>query len=129
VTIRATVENKHRYVDNINFTLYINDVLYQNKSFDMFSEDSVETIEFYWNPTDDINFTATNGQTFKFKVVVNGDNMISEVDYENNAVSIRKFIGGHPTEEEFNWRPIFALLTLLIVFLVIFGIYRWRRRF
>lgn len=128
VTIRTTVENKHRYVDNLNFTLYINDVLYQNKSLDMFFEDSVETIEFYWDPTEDVNFTTTDGQTIKFRVVVNGDNMISELDYENNAISIRKFIGARPTEEEFNWRPIFALLTLLIVFLGIYGIYRWRRR-
>jgi len=127
ITIRAKTENKYCYAEQVNFSLYINNVLIENKTLDKLEEDIEEIIEFYWDPTDS-NFTVSKGQSVWFKVVINGDSSIEETDYENNAGSIRKFIGQKSEEEEFNWRPIYALLTLLIIFIAIYAVYRWRKK-
>ena len=128
ITIRANVQNKHCYTENVNFSLFVNNVLIKNKTMDRLEEDIVEQIEFNWDPTES-NFTASEGQYFTFQIVVNGDNSIEEIDYDNNAIGIRKFVGERPEEEEFNWRPIYALISLLIIFIAIYAVYRWRKKF
>ena len=127
VTIRAHLENKYCYADDVNLSLYINDVLVENKSLDKFFEDTKEILEFYWDPSQS-NITADKGYSVRFEVVMNEKFTIDETNYDNNAVSLRKFIGGEEQEEEFNWRLVYAAITLLIAVLVIWGIMRWRRK-
>jgi asparagine N-glycosylation enzyme membrane subunit Stt3 len=127
VTIRAFLENKQTYVDNVNFSLYIEDTLVENKTIDKFLEDTEDILEFYWDPSDS-NITAEKGYSVKIRVVMNGDFSIDELDYDNNAISIQKFIGGEEEEEEFNWRLVYALISVLVSFLVIYAVYRWRRK-
>ena len=90
-------------------------------------EDSIRTFDFRWDPGES-NITATNGRSMRFKIEINSDRTTDELDFDNNAKSIEKFIGGNPKEEEFNWRPIWFMLTLLIAFFVVYGIYRWRKK-
>jgi asparagine N-glycosylation enzyme membrane subunit Stt3 len=127
VTIRTTVKNTNCYVENVNFTLYINDVLMENRTVNRIEEDTVTNVDFSWNPIGR-NFTGKKGANFRFKVVINSDFSITEEDYDNNLASERKFIGVKPEVEEYNWRPLLAMLTLLIVFLVIYAVYRWRKK-
>jgi hypothetical protein len=126
-TIRAKVETINSYADNVTISLFIDDILVENKTADRLIEDSIRTFDFRWDPGES-NITATNGRSMKFKIEINSDRTITELDFDNNAKSVRKFVGGEPEEDEFNWRPIWFMLTLLIAFFVVYGIYRWRRK-
>ena len=126
-TIRANVETINCYADNVTISLYIDNVLVENKTADRLMEDSIRTFDFRWDPGES-NITATNGRSMRFKIEINSDRTTDELDFDNNAKSIEKFIGGNPKEEEFNWRPIWFMLTLLIAFFVVYGIYRWRKK-
>ena len=127
ITVDVKIENKYCYIENANLSLYINNVLVENKTIARFGEDTIESIQFYWL-TEQYNLTDGNGRDFKFRVVANGDGQLDELSYENNAKSVREFIGEPEVEEEFNWRPILAMLSLLVIFIIIYAIYRWRRK-
>ena len=127
VTIKVDVENKHCYAEDVNLSLYINDVEVENRTLDLLNEDSMEIVEFSWD-VQKYNLTNESGQFFKIKVVANEDESFDEVSFGNNRISTRELIGELPTPEEFNWRPTLALLTLLIIFIVIYVIYRWRKK-
>jgi hypothetical protein len=99
----------------------------ENRTVNRIEEDTVTNVDFSWNPIGR-NFTGKKGANFRFKVVINSDFSITEEDYDNNLASERKFIGVKPEVEEYNWRPLLAMLTLLIVFLVIYAVYRWRKK-
>ena len=127
VNITAVIENKDCYIDQVNISLYINDVLYENKTVLDLAEDSTENIEFNWQ-VEKYNLTNNRGRSYKFRIVANGDETVVESSYDNNRQSVRQFIGEEPPEEEINLRWLWALLSLLIIFLAIYIIYRWRKR-
>ncbi len=127
VTIKATLQNKAKLVERVNVSLYISDVLIENKTVKDFDEDSTKNVEFFWKVAK-YNLTDGRGRTFKFKVVVNGDKSVDETDFDNNQISVRKLIGEEPKPEEINIRPYLALLSLLIILIIIYAIYRWRKR-
>jgi hypothetical protein len=121
------MENKHRYVEDLVVSLYINDVWIENKTITEISEDSKESVEFYWQVAK-YNLTEERGRTFKFRIVANVDETTSELNFENNRVFTEQLIGEKSEPEPFNWRPVYFLLSVLISLLVFYGIYRWRRK-
>jgi uncharacterized membrane protein len=127
VTIKANLKNKEQLVEEVNVSLYISDVLIENKTIVNLEEGSTETVEFFWKVAK-YNLTDGRGRTFKFKVVVNGDERVKESDFDNNQISVRKFIGEEPEPEEINLRPYLALLSLLIILIIIYAVYRWRKK-
>jgi hypothetical protein len=129
ITIQAKVKNDYCYADYVNFSLFINNILIENKTVDKLNEDSLSTVTFSWNPeAGNVSGLEKKGRTLRFRVEVNSDRFIQETDYENNVASVNKFIGKEPVEEEFNWRPLIAMTSLLIIFLGIYLIYRWRKK-
>jgi asparagine N-glycosylation enzyme membrane subunit Stt3 len=129
VTIQAITDLKYTHVAEVNVSLYVNEVWVENKTVTDLNEDSEHIIEFFWQ-VETYNLTDERGKEFDFKITVNDDETIIENSYDNNKLLVSDIlIGELPSEEEFNWRPIIALISLLIVFLVIYGIYRWRRKF
>ncbi|WP_455393279.1 cbb3-type cytochrome c oxidase N-terminal domain-containing protein, partial [[Eubacterium] cellulosolvens] len=128
ITIQATVKNDYCYSDNVNFSLEIDGVIIENKTVGRLEEDSTNIVEFIWVPEETNVSIDKKGREFRFRVEANGDHTVVEADYDNNAVSVRKFVGKAPEEEEFNWRPLMAMLSLLIVFLGIYAVYRWRKK-
>ena len=129
ITVQASVKNEDCYVNYVNFSLYINGILIENKTLDRLEEDSQTTVSFSWNPeAGNVTGLRKKGDDLIFRVEVNGDRYIAETDYENNVGSVEKFIGVVPEEEEFNWRPLVFSLALLIVFIGIYIVYRWRKK-
>jgi asparagine N-glycosylation enzyme membrane subunit Stt3 len=131
VTVQAVIENHYRFIESVNLSLYINDVLVENITINNLEEyhpgDPKRTVDFYWQVAR-YNLTDNRGRSFKFKIIANGDEAIIESNFENNRFIIRQLIGEKPEPEEFNWRPIIAVLSLLIIFVAIYAIYRWRKR-
>jgi hypothetical protein len=127
VTIRATMENKHRHVEDLVVSLYINDVWIENKTITDFLEDTRESVEFYWQVAK-YNLTEERGRTFRFRIVANVEETIEELDFDNNRAFMEKLIGEKPEPEPFNWRPVIFSLSILIALVVLWVVYRWRRK-
>jgi hypothetical protein len=121
------MENRHRYVEYLIVSLYINDIWIENKTIPEFKEDSKESVEFYWQ-VEKYNLTDERGRTFKFRIVANVDETFSEVSFENNRVFTEQLIGEKSEPEPFNWRPVYFTLAMIISLLVLWAVYRWRRK-
>ncbi len=127
VTIQATASLKDKYLPAVNFSLYVNDIWVENKTVYNVLEDEDTVAEFYWQ-VERYNLTNERGRKFKIKVVVNNDESVVETNYENNKIIVNKLIGELEPEEEFNWRPVYAVLTAVIMIFVVYGIYRLRKK-
>jgi hypothetical protein len=127
VTIIGLTEVKDKYIDEVVYSLYVENVWVENKTVTDLAEDSMQRVEFYWQVSR-YNLTEQRGEEFTFRIEVNSDETVEETDYQNNKISTIMLIGEEKLEEPFNWRPVYAMLTLIIVVLVVWGLYRWRRK-
>lgn len=128
VIIQAVLENRYLYTEEVNLSLYINDVLIQNKTIYDLAENGIVTVDFDWNVSN-YDLTDHHGREFRFRIEANSEQTFDELDYQNNKFNKRQLIGEEPEAKEYNWRPIYAMMSLLIILLIVYGVYRWRKKF
>jgi hypothetical protein len=123
MTVSATVRSANTDARNVPVSLYIDNELLANNTIDYIPEDSERNVTFDYGllPAE---AEALMGNHQKFEVVVNSNQTISESQPYNNALKISQLIGEPETEEEFNWRPVYAALIVIIAMIVALVLYQ-----
>jgi hypothetical protein len=123
VTIQALIKSSGAEARDVPVSLYINDEFFENRTISYISEDGENEALFEWRLTE-TEAERISGKDQKFDVVVNADQEISESQPYNNVLKIEHRVGLPEEEEEFNWRPVIALIIVAVAVVVGLAFYQ-----